>query len=296
MNIPGSAATQNAANVAVPTKAAPFQISSVHDSTRWLKLFVYGNYGTGKTRLAGSSVLVPEMHDVLMIDAEAGDLTIATDDDAMGTDSRNHIDRIRVSTFKEFARVQEFLKLHCQLRDAGDDAKLKQLEMKLRSDFDEDAPPRKYKTVIIDSLAEVESFSMYQLLGITDRTGLDEETASAEWSEYKKNNTQILRAVRAYRDLPLNVIMTSASAYVQDDKKRFIYQPALTGKLSKQVQGFMDIVMFLTMSTGKDGEVVRRGYIQPGPQYDAKSRFSSFKEPYIDNPDVKMLLKAAKLL
>lgn len=301
MNIPATATTPGASATTAPAAPAkawtpPFQISSVHSADRYLKLFIYGNYGTGKTRLAGSSVLVPQMHDVLMIDAEAGDLTIATDDSAMEEEARGHIDVVRVSTFKEFAKVQEFLKVHCMLRQKGDFTKLKELEMKIRTDFDADAPPRQYKTVIIDSLAEVEAFSMYQLLGITDASRLEDEAATAEWAEYKKNNTQILRAVRAYRDLPMNVIMTAPSSYVQDDKKRMVYQPALTGKLAKQVQGFMDMVGFLAMATNAENENVRRLFVQPSVYYDAKNRFSSFKENFFESPTIESILREINLL
>ena len=259
-------------------------------------MFVYGGYGTGKTRLMGSAALVPQMRDILMIDAEAGDLTIATDSEIAEEAARQSIDVVRVSTFKEFSRVQEFLKLHCKFRDSGDIDKLKELESKLRSDFDPDAPPRQYHTVIIDSLSEIEAFSMYQLLGITDRTALDEETATAEWSEYKKNHTQILRAVRAYRDLPMNVLITGAAQFTQDDRKKMIYQPQLTGKLAKQIQGFMDVVGFYAMTAGSDGTDIRRLFVQPGAQYDAKNRFGTYKERYFDDPSIESILRAVGLL
>lgn len=258
-------------------------------------MFVYGGYGVGKTLLAGSSALVPQMRDIMMIDAEAGGLTIATDDDIKEQEARQSIDRVRVSSFKEFARVQEYLKLHCKYRDENNEDKLKELESKLRGDYNSDAPARRYNTVIIDSLSEVEAFSMYQLLGISDRTQLDEEVQGAEWAQYKQNHSQILRAVRAYRDLPMHVIITSAANFTQDDRKRMIYSPALTGKLAKQVQGFMDMVGFFTM-VQVDGVDVRRLMVQPGAQYDAKNRFSSYKEKYFEDPSIESILRAVGLL
>lgn len=290
-----TAAASGAPALSTPMKAPPFKIESLHESQHWLKLFVYGGYGVGKTQLAGSAALVPQMRDVFMIDAEAGGLTIATNSDIAEEAARRSIDRVRVSTFQDFARVQEFLKLHCKFRDENNEEKLKELESKLRGDYDPDSPARRYNTVIIDSLSEVEAFSMYQLLGITDRTRLDEEVAGAEWVEYKKNHTQILRAVRAYRDLPMHVIITSASTFTQDDKKRMIHQPALTGKLAKQVQGFMDMVGFFAMAQ-VDGEDVRRLFVQPGAQFDAKCRFASYKEKYFENPSVESILQAVGLL
>lgn len=231
------------------------------------------------------------MRDVLMIDAEAGDLTLATTDDKASILACEHTDVVRVSTFKELARVHEYLKLHCKLRDDGNLEELKKLEQRLFKDFNPDSPPRQYRTVIIDSLTEVETFSMYQLLGISDLTRLDEETQSPEWGEYKKNNTQILRLVRSFRDLPMNIIMTAAATYTQDEFKRFVYQPSLTGKLSKQVQGFMDIVGFLVVVEDNN----RRMFVQPSAKYDAKNRLSRFKGTHFDNPTVLSILQAVGL-
>lgn len=272
----------------------------MHEAQRYLKFMVYANYGVGKTALMGSSALVPQMQDVLMIDAEAGDLTIATDTGILEDDFDARIDRVRCPDFKTFARLQEFLKLHCQYRDISGpegEAKLKELEKRLRSDFDPEKPARRYRAVIIDSLTELEAFSMYGLLGITDRTGLDEETATAEWGEFKKNNTQILRAVRAYRDLPLHLMITCAATYIQNDAKKMIYQPALTGKLAKQVQGFMDLVGFMAIVNGGEGiGEVRRMFVQPGSNFDAKCRFANYKVKYFDNPTITKILAAVGLL
>jgi predicted DNA-binding protein len=138
---------------------------------------------------------------------------------------------------------------------------------------------------------------MYQLLGITDRTRIDEEVASAEFSEYKRNHNMVLRAVRAYRDLPMNVLFTSAAQQVQDDRKRFVYQPALTGKLAKQIQGFMDMVGFLVVSPNATEETApRRLYVQPSERFDAKNRFRGFKPLYFENPTVNTILSSVGLL
>jgi hypothetical protein len=238
------------------------------------------------------------MCDVLFVDAEAGDLTIATvDQPEYAKAVKEHMDVVRVDTFKKLARVQEFLKAHCMYRDQGNDTALKELEKRLWGDgYDPDRPPRKYQTVITDSLTEVEAFSMYQLLGITDRTRLDEEVNSAEWPEFKKNHSQILRMIRAFRDLPMNVIFVAASQFTQNDQKKLIHQPDLTGKLSKKCQGFMDIVGYLVSVADADNKRMRRLMVQPGPNWDAKCRFSNLKVPHLDNPTMKDIMRGVGLL
>ncbi len=260
---------------------------------------VYGEYGEGKTRLAATAALVPQMRDVLFADCEAGDTTVATIDDPGFVEAiRDHVNVVRVSSYKTLARVHEFLKVHCRFRDdpEGED-KLKQLEKMFWGDrYNPDIPAVRYYTVVLDSLSEAETFDMYDLLGITDRTKLDDEIAAAEWTEFKKNHTQMLRLIRGFRDLPMNVIMTAAADTVQNENKKQIFKPMLTGKLAKQSQGFMDVVGFLATVQGDQGARVRRLFVTRSPSFDAKCRFSSFKRGYWDNPSLDKILKEVGLM
>lgn len=283
-----------------PTSNIPFQLHALGDYPRWLKMIAYGDYGVGKTRLLGSACMVPAMCDILFIDAEAGDVTIVTED-AFSEESHDHISVVRVTDFKTFARVQEFLKLHCYLRDQNTpeaNARLKELEQRLMPEdqFDPDTPPRKFRCVIIDSLSEVESYSMYQLIGINDRTRIDEEVASPEWNEFKKNHSQVLRAIRGYRDLPMHVLMTCAASYIQDDQKRMTWMPALTGKLARQCQGFMDVVGYMYVTQGENNTKTHNLQVQPTARINAKCRFSNFKQVGWQNPTMKSILESVGLL
>ena len=274
--------------VRTPVRPAAFKIVTPKHRKRHLKLLVYGGYGVGKTTLAGTASLVPSMQDVLLIDAESGDLSL---------DQFEGIDAVQVSSYKEVSRGQEVLKVHCKARDENDIEALCKIESHLRGV--EVTEPRKYNTVIVDSLAEVETYCMYQLLGVSDSTRLDEEVQSAEWSEYKRNHNMIKRLVRAFRDLPMNVIMTCPQNYIQDETKKQKYSPALTGKLSTQIQGFMDMVGYLVVGTADDeGRAPRRLYVQPSGsgRYDAKNRFASFKGNHFDDPTMQTILEQVGLL
>jgi hypothetical protein len=251
-------------------------------------MLVYGNYGVGKTYLAGTASEVESMRDVLIINAEAGDLSLA---------AFSNIDSITVQDFKTLGRINEFLKQHCTARDAGDTVRLCELEAEVRQvEISEIETPRQYRTVIIDSLTELEAYCMNQLLGITDTTRLDEDPQSAEWAEYKKNHTMMQRVVRAFRDLPMHVIFTASEQYQQDENKKYKFSPDLTGKLSKKIQGFMDMVGYLAI--GKDGEAtIRRLYVSPSPvgKYDAKHRYQAFTKDFFLNPTIMKILVETKL-
>ena len=270
-------------------KVPQFRIETVQRRERFLKLLIYGNYGVGKTTLACSALIVPSMCDVLMINAEAGDLSV---------DHMENLDAITVKDFRTLGRINEFLKQHCKARDAGNTDELIKMEAFLRGvDEKEIKKPREYHTVILDTLTELEAYCLDQLLGITDTTRLDEEAQSAEWTEYKKNNTMMLRVVRAFRDLPMHVIFTCAEKYTQDETKKFKYTPDMTGKLSKKIQGFMDMVGYYAQ--GREGDDIhRRLFVMPSAlgKYDAKHRYQTFKGEYFDDPTVGTMLKEVGLL
>ncbi len=280
---------------ATPPKITPairppsFRIEAVERRERHLKLLIYGNYGVGKTTLAASALQVPQMQDVLMISAEAGDLSVM---DMKG------LDAITIKDFKALGQINEYLKQHCVARDEGNDKRLKELEAAVRGvELAEIKKPKKYRTVIIDSLTEVEAYCFNQLLNITDATRLDEETQSSEWTEYKKNHTMMLRVVRAFRDLPMHVIFTAAEQYQQDETKKMKFSPDLTGKLSKKVQGFMDMVGYY-QAARKGEELARRLYVMPSPagRYDAKHRYASYKGEFFNDPTIGTILKEVGLL
>jgi len=255
---------------------------------------VYGNYGTGKTHLAGTASEIPELRDVLLINAESGDLTL---------DAFEYIDEVTIHDFKTLARVYEFLKAHCAARDANDEDKLEAMQRKFfYAAEDEELELRRYKTVIVDSLSEVEQYCLNALLGIADNTKLDDEVQSAEWSEYKKNNSMMLRLARNFRNLPMNVIFTCAEAYTQDETKKMRFTLDLTGKLSKKIQGFMDMVGYLQSGQAQHEEgkqevtIPRRLSVTPTPRFDAKHRYASFKGTHFDNPTIGKILKETGLL
>ncbi len=281
-----------------PIKAGPiFQIrenvSAVVQVPR-LNALVYGEYGAGKTWLMGTAVDVPCMRDVAVISAEGGTLTLDPDDP---DHDFGLIDILRTTNYKQIARTYDFFKAHCSIRDADiseteKDKRLWDLQKQVMPNLKEDGRIRRYQTVIMDSLTEAEVYCMQQLLGVNDATKVDEEVQGAEWAEYKKQHTMVQRLIRNFRDLPLHILFTCARGYIQDESKRQIFSPMMTGKLAGQVQGFMDTVGYLVIGQAADDSQLppRRMYISPTPKYAAKARFSRYKKPYFDNPTIGSIM------
>ena len=279
------------------TVAPPFIITESGATEEYVKLLVYADFGVGKTFLTGTAAAVPQMQDVFLLNAESGDLTLKSADPIAKKFGFDSIDAAKVTTFKQVARVYEFLRLHCQYRDADDFVALAKLESQMKGFTVEPSNARQYYTVIIDSLTEVEAICMYQLLGVRETISLDTEMAGAEWAEYKKQTMMIQRMIRAFRNLPMNVLMTCSRGYVQDEAKRFNFSPMMTGKLSSTIQGFMDMVGYLTLrEVGEDGSVKRRLWVQPAGKFAAKNRFTTFKGSYIDDPTMGRILQLVGLL
>lgn len=287
------ASAQGKPAVAAPKKAPPFKIRSKEEreKMRYLKIMIYGDYGMGKTWLAGTAVGVAQMQDVLVISAESGELTYDSSTDF----DFSQIDSAQVKDYNSAAKAFEYLKKHCVIRDDYSPEgieKLRALEAEYRGCAIEDIKePKRYRTVIVDSLTEVNAYCMNQLLGINANTGLQEETSTAEFKEYKMQNSMVLRLVRSFRDLPMHVIFIAARQYDKDDAQRMIFMPDLTGKLAGQVQGFLDIVGYLVIGQNEQGKTVRQLNVQPSSRWSAKCRLSNFKKASWQDPTMEQILK-----
>src|SRR4051812_6645408 len=145
----------------------PFRMSPKRTGAdRYLKMIVYGPYGVGKSTLSGSAVDVPTMRDILYIDAESGDMVL---NDNPRIKLPDEIEHVRVTNFLQVARVQEFLKSHCVRRDGNDIDGMRNIEAVLKGvSPSEIGDPRRFRTVVIDSLSEIEAYCMYGLLKVNE--------------------------------------------------------------------------------------------------------------------------------
>lgn len=227
-------------------------IQTVSEKTEFINMLVYGNPGAGKTVLAGSADAVPELRPVLFIDVEGGTLSLR--------DRHPDVEVIRVQSWNDMQLI--YNELYAMEHD--------------------------YKTVVLDSLTEIQKFSMYNIMAQVLRENPDRDPEVPSIREWGKNIEQIRRLVRAFRDLPMNTVLTALAVTDKDsDSGKIVTRPSLSGKLAMEVAGFVDIVGYLYTKV-VDQEMLRLLLTQGTDRQVAKDR--SDKLPtIIENPDMSTL-------
>lgn len=295
-------------------KAQPlFTMRPVAEIEEFQNILIYGDFGSGKTHLAATAALVPEMLDVLYISLEGGERTLREIQRMMkakGIDPSRLI-VIPVATYKQYSFVFEFLKLHVQFRDSGNEDGLRKLEAQVKGypvEILNDANklrelipnPLKIKTVINDSISEAQKYCMYQILGIDPATQkLDAEPDSPQFQEWGRSREMIQFLVRRFRDIPVHSIFIAGQNIEQDTKKQFHYDVMLPGQLAKDVRGLVDTVGFLMAVPQEGGKIARRLFLVPGmysgAHIAAKHRYGSkLQGLWLDNPDMQTLYDLGK--
>jgi len=207
-------ATQSSVDISEltkPGKLGGIGVDTAVEREPYINMLVYGDPGAGKTVLAGSSDAVPDMAPVLVVDVEGGSFSL-----------RNFYPGVHVVRVKKWTELFD-------------------IYMALYKEQDEP----KYKTIVLDSLTELQKLSMKTIMDQVVEKEPDRDPEVPSIREWGKNGEQTRRFVRAFRDLPRNVIFTCLAVSEKDQRSgKITYRPSLSGKLSLEVSGYMDIVGF----------------------------------------------------
>ena len=204
---------------------ADLPIRTVKDTVRKINFMVYGESGSGKTRLLGSSVLVPELLPMLLIDVEGGTLTLST--------TYPEVECVRVTNWQDLKKIQDRLK---------------------NSDHG-------YKTIGVDSLTETQKLGMEYTM--RQQHGDTNDLAVPEIKEWNINVEQVRSFVRFLRDLEGVNCLFTALVRVDTDKRTGLSRkkPSLNGKVADEVSGFLDVVTYLGVEDvdGKSTRILQTG-------------------------------------
>lgn len=214
----------------------PTQIGGLNivkpDEIEWINFLIYGEPGVGKTVLSASASAVEEMSPVLLVDGEAGTLSIR--------DRYPGVDVIKIKHYGELVVI----------RDAIAKGEVP------------------YKTVILDSITEIAKIGMDDIM-IRAVAKAREEGANRDpdlpgIGEWGKSANQIRKLVRSFKLLPIHFIMTALSQVDTKKPSRPVTKPDLSGKLAEAMPGQLDEVFYMYNKEDKvpdSEEVITNRYI-----------------------------------
>jgi hypothetical protein len=109
--------------------------------------------------------------------------------------------------------------------------------------------------------------------------------------EWGKNTEQMRRLIRAFRDLPINTIFIALASVDTDKRGNKLYKPSLSAKLSNEVAGFLDIVVYMYKKARPDDEAsepIRLLLTMGTPEQIAKDRTDKLP-PVLEEPTMKTI-------
>lgn len=236
-------------SILTPSTIGKLTIRKAGQETPKINMLVYGPAGVGKTLLCGSADDVPEMRKVLFLDIEGGTFTLQH--------KFPNTDILRITNWNQLADVYAELK-------AG-----------LHSE---------YNTIVVDSLTEAQIFNMAEIMRQLVEAKPDRSPDVPDIREWGINQTQVKRFIRAFRDLPVTVIMT---ALMKEDKNKLSGKvsktPDLPGKLAGQVPALFDEVFYMYMKKleNEDGVKEEKRLLLTGATEDTVGKDRSGKLPLV---------------
>lgn len=227
------------------------------EQSEYLKLFIWGDNGTGKTKL------VAEAPDPLFIDTENGTRTLR---------NHPHLRKIPVIKLRDEVTWDTIDKLFWAYK-AGKAGKLQDTG-----------------TFIFDSMSEGQK---RQLDEIVDRRNQSRDLLGKKLlpigGEYQENTETMRRIISRFRDLDAHLIVTASMLEERDEATGVVYKrPNVTPKLASMLRGIFDAMLYLEYDAAS-GE--RKLYTAPTPRIAAKSRIGGLP-PVMLNPTISQIFYA----
>jgi hypothetical protein len=235
--------------VLTPAKLGGLDIRSVVEESAYFNMLVYGESGIGKTTLAGSAVEVPEMRPVIFLDIEGGTLSLR--------DRYPEVEKVRIDSWDDLVETYKGLREN----------------------------PTEYRTVVLDSISELQEFGMDEIMLRAIRKAEDEgderDPDLPSIGEHGKSANRMRKVIRRFRDLPMNTIFTALERVDIDPKRRKFIKPQVSPNLSGQLAGFLDVVLYM-YNKEVDGEIRRIVLSRTTDEVTAKDRTNRLPETIVD--------------
>lgn len=219
-------------------------------------MMIYGEPGVGKTWLLGTAQDHKVTSPLLIIDLDGGVQTLR---------HREDIDVVQVRSWRQLVGVYQ----------------------DLFNAIPSDGKKFPYGTIGIDTLSEIQQLDLAEIMGAFAKINDKIDADVPDQRGYGKSSAHMRRIVRAFRDLPCNVIFNCHSQSERDNNMKLINHPKLVGKLRIDIPGFLDIVGYYS-AVSEGGEIERRLQFQKTDTTIAKDRTSAFDAVEI-NPTIPSL-------
>lgn len=142
-----------------------------------------------------------------------------------------------------------------------------------------------FESVALDSISEIAELSLAANLATT-KDGKQPDGRQA----YGQLNTGMGELIRAFRDLPLHVLLIAKLDKGADELGRITYSPGMPGqKLAQSLPYYFDEVLALRIDKNAEGVVRRELLCQPDSLWLAKDR--SGRLDRLEPPDLGAMIK-----
>lgn len=195
---------------------------------QWLKLLLYGDPGSTKTRTAATAAQDPRTAPALLIDIGGNPISIR--------DYDKRPDIISIDALTDLNLIYSWLK-------GGQVTTAEFMQANKKVNFVETMqlhPP--YKTLIIDGVTDLQRFSFGLVTG-NDSTGPGDLPNETKRPHFNAVLGQMVKIARMFYDLPMHVIMTALEHSDKDATTELItYRPLLLGQSASEVAGYAYVV------------------------------------------------------
>jgi hypothetical protein len=212
---------------------AGIPMATIKNIKPFVNVMCYGLPGSGKTHLAATGARSVHLAPMMYINAEAGANTLMKfDEDIQVIPDPMKQSGIR---WEQFEAVYDELDRQCYNSKDGPE----------------------FQTVCIDTGTELQKINMDWVMVNTLKAHPDRDPDVPGLHDWGASTNRMRKYLRLFRDLPMNFILLCHETSERDNKGVQWKRPDLPGKMSNQVAGLFDQVMYLYTKEGEAGDETR---------------------------------------
>lgn len=152
--------------------------------------------------------------------------------------------------------------------------------------------------ILIDNTSETLQFARDECIKLSRarNKALDEFVMSQQ--DYQRSQNMLLKLVKQFNDLPVNVAWTAWQENVEDEEGNMFFAPAIHGQkgaVAQMVAGVMNVVGYIEVLEDDKGEEFRRVHFTHNGPFRGKDRYMALgkKRDNLTIPTLEKLIKTS---